>query len=245
MTQNAFAHHPELLDLITDPHTSRFRDFSLENLQKMMDEHGLKGGWWFSDEVREAAREAFFAGREPGDMWVFAYGSLMTDPGVHFTEVRRATLPGHTRRFILRDENGARGTPEAPGLMAALDTAPQGEACDGLAFRISADLVEPESKLLWAREMIAPGYHAVMVPAQVGEATVPILAFTADHEAEVIDGTLSHAEQVRLIAKGTGIFGSSLEYLEKIDRQFAALGITDDAITRLLTDVRALNAPAL
>ena len=73
-----------------------------------------------SAEAREASRRVTLASHT-GDLWVFAYGSLMWDPAMDFTEVRRAWLPGHARRFILCDIYGARGTPEAPGLMAALD----------------------------------------------------------------------------------------------------------------------------
>lgn len=57
---------------------------------------------------------------------MFAHGSLMWDPAIDFAEVRRAWLPGHARRFILCDIHGARGTRDAPGLMAALD---RGDGC--------------------------------------------------------------------------------------------------------------------
>ncbi|SMY06189.1 gamma-glutamylcyclotransferase [Flavimaricola marinus] len=243
-TADPFAHHPELRDLIKDPLTSRFRELSLDHVRMLMDEHGLQGGWWYSNEEREALRAAFMPELTGGDLWVFGYGSLMTDPGLLFAEVRRATLPRHARKFILRDENGARGRPEAPGLMAALDTAGDEDVCEGLAFRIRAELVEQETEILWRREMIAPGYHATIVPARIGGLDVPVLAFLADHDADVIVTDISRAEQIQMIATGKGFFGSSQEYLENIDRQFAALGIVDPEVADLLRDVRTHAAPS-
>src|SRR3546814_13308328 len=39
---------------------------------------------------------------EPGDVWFFAYGSLMWDPGFVPREVRPALLRGWHRRFCVR-----------------------------------------------------------------------------------------------------------------------------------------------
>jgi hypothetical protein len=83
--------------------------------------------------ARSAPRAAL-EGHE-GDLWVFGYGSLIWDPALEFAEVRRAFAPNHRRRFILEDIYGGRGTPNGPGLMAALD---DGDGCNGLCFRIAA-----------------------------------------------------------------------------------------------------------
>lgn len=184
---------------------------------------------------REASRRATLAGHA-GGLWVFAYGSMMWDPAIDFVEVRRAWLPGHVRRFILCDVHGARGTPEAPGLMAALD---QGEGCHGLAFRIPTERVEDETRNLWAREMSLPSYVPQTLPTDLDGESVLALAFLADHGADMIRGDLTREEQVRYLATGTGFLGTSREYLETIARQFAALGIDDPEVTALLADVRA------
>lgn len=237
MQTDAFSHHPELRDLIIDPARSRFRQFSIEHIEKLMIDHGLEGGWWYSDETREAMRAQFLSNLPSGDLWVFAYGSLMSDPGIKFTDVRRAVLPGHARRFILIDTKGGRGTPEAPGLMAALDV-DDGGHCDGLAFRIAEKDIAAETKILWQREMVTSGYHAVLAPMQIGGESVTALTFVADHSAEMIQAEITRAEQVQLLATGSGFFGSSLDYLENIERQFSALGIADPEISSLLSVVR-------
>ena len=237
MTQNAFADHPELRDLIIDPEVSDFRQLSSDSVRAQLIEVGLDTGWLYSDEVREAMRREFMAGLS-GDLWVFAYGSLMWNPALRFSSVLRAHLPGHVRRFILRDTQGARGTPDAPGLMAALDTGPQG--CDGLAFLIPQDRVEAETRILWQREMIGPGYIPVIVPAISALGQIDCLTFLADHDAPLIAGDLTRAEQVRFVATGQGFLGTSIDYLRNIARHFEALGIIDDEVTSLLADAEAL-----
>ena len=134
-----FHHHPGLRGKIIDPAESFFRNFRVESVLEEHPELAWVAEHMHSDAEREALRHAFLADREIEDLWVFAYGSLMWDPAIEFSEVRRAYVPNYARRFILKDMLGGRGNPEAPGLMAALD---KGDGCEGLIFRIDADKVE-------------------------------------------------------------------------------------------------------
>ena len=52
---------------------------------------------------------------EPGDVWFFAYGSLMWNPEFEPRETREACLEGWHRRFCVSSVI-YRGTPEQPGL---------------------------------------------------------------------------------------------------------------------------------
>ncbi len=229
-----FFHHPELRDQVADPLNSFFRTFTVEALAAKSKELGLKTQWWHSNEEREAMRARALAEREDDDLWVFAYGSLMWDPAFRFAEVRRARVPDHARRFILKDIFGGRGTTRAPGLMAALD---KGAGCDGLAFRIQREIVEEETEVLWRREQIGPAYTAAFVRADITDGEVEALTFVADHDAKLIDANLSRAEQIHFLATGTGFMGSSLDYLRNIANKFEALGIRDDEVDSLLRDV--------
>lgn len=235
MTHDPFFHHPELADLITKPEDSFFRDFSITKLADILTDRGLPTGWWHTDEHRNAMRKEVLSEHRSGDLWVFAYGSLMWDPAIRFTEVRRARVQGYQRRFILKDIHGARGTREAPGLMAALD---QGGECEGLLFRIDKDAIEMETDILWRREFIGPAYFPVFVPAHMGEAKVNALTFVADYDAELIEPELSRAEQLEYLANGSGFLGHSADYLRNIARQFKRLGIQDDEVEGL---VKAMN----
>ena len=155
----------------------------------------------------------------------------MWDPALQFEEVRRAHVPGYARHFILKDIYGGRGTVDKPGLMAALD---EGPGCDGLAFRISRENIEEETKILWQRERIGPAYTPVFVDAVSADDRITALTFVADHEADLIVANLTRAQQIEYCATGTGFMGSSLDYLRNISSQFAALGIQDAEVSDLL-----------
>jgi cation transport protein ChaC len=234
-----FSHHPELRDRISDPMTSFFRSFTTQDLAVRLRERGFPVDWWYSDGEREASRAAALAGRWDGDLWVFAYGSLMWDPALRFEEVRRAHVPDCARRFILKDVYGGRGTSDAPGLMAALD---RGPGCDGLVFRISRKNIDEETKVLWRRERIGPAYIPTFVEAIASERRITALAFMADHDAPLIDASLTRTEQIEFLATGTGFLGSSLEYLRNIASHFTALGIEDEEVVSLLREAEAYIA---
>ncbi len=231
-----FCHHPELRERIVDPLQSQFRTFRIEDRLAQMRAQGVPTGWWYSDQEREAMRARALEDRRDNDLWVFGYGSLMWDPGILFEEVRRSRVPDYARRFILKTSHGGRGSPQAPGLMAALD---KGDGCEGLVFRIARHNIEAETEILWRRERIGPAYIPAFIDAVVAGSPLTVLAFVADHEAASIDATLTRAEQIHLLATGSGFLGTSLEYLTKIARQFAALGIDDEDVTALLVEIEA------
>lgn len=234
-----FAHHPELRDKIVDASEAEFyRNFSVETMFGDRPELKWVADLMYPDAVREAKRGRALAGHE-GDLWVFAYGSLMWNPALYFAEVHRAHVPGYARQFTLMDIYGARGTREVPGLQAALDT---GDGCDGLAFRIEAGRVEDETEVLFRREMIGPGYLAVFVGALIEGQEVRALTFVADHATDIIDADLGFDDQVRMIATGEGFLGTSHEYLANVVRNLRALGIRDPACEALLSAVEAARA---
>jgi cation transport protein ChaC len=240
MTQpDPYIHHPALRGKITDPLTSFFRNFKPSDLDARMKALGRPDNWRHSDEELEAARMAFLEGRLDQDLWVFAYGSLMWDPAFHFAEVRRGRVSGYARRFILKDTFGARGSPETPGLMAALD---EGPGCEGLVFCISGDAAKHESGMFWRRELIAYSYKPVFAAVETEFGQVEALMVIADRTSENIRPDLTREEQIRYIATGKGFLGTSLEYIENIAAHFAALGIEDAEVTELLSAARVLAA---
>lgn len=232
-------HHPVLRDKIRDPFQSFFRNFTPADFDAKMKELGAPSDWRFEDAQIEASRRATLQSRAGCDLWVFAYGSLMWDPAIRFAEVRRARIHGYSRSFCLKDTLGGRGTARAPGLMAALD---EGGQCDGLVFRIAAGDVEEESGILWRRELIGPAYLPLFRPVETAHGPVEALIFAADHSAPLICPDICREDQIRYIATGAGFLGTSLQYLENIVAQFAALGIEDRAVTQLLEDVIAYRA---
>jgi glutathione-specific gamma-glutamylcyclotransferase len=237
MTADAFVHHPELRGLIADPDGSAMRGFDPQALSDARPDLGLTA-FLTPPELREASRREVLAEVE-GDLWVFAYGSLMWDPAFRFADVRRARVASHARRFILRDSFGGRGTAACPGLLAALD---MGLGCDGLVFRIRAEDVMAETEILWRREMAGPAYVPTFVAAQTGLGQVSALAFVADPGSPAIVRDIPRDLQVRYIATGAGFFGTSLAYLTNIAAHFAAMGIRDDEVEGLVRETAAFVA---
>jgi cation transport protein ChaC len=235
-TLDAFHYHPELRDNITDPQNSFFRTFRAESILEKHPELEWAAEFLNSDYDREKNRQEALKDHPDEDLWVFAYGSLMWDPALVFSEVRRAKVLDYERRFILKEIYGGRGNREAPGLMAALD---HGGGCEGLIFRIAKENIEVETEILWRRELIFAGYTPTIVAAIAGEQQLKVLAFVADHDALQICGDISRDEQIEYLVNGRGIFGTSLEYLENVVAQFDVLGVKDAECSALLTQTQA------
>ncbi|MCR9135158.1 MAG: gamma-glutamylcyclotransferase [Alphaproteobacteria bacterium] len=189
----------------------------------------------YTKAQRDESRQQALSAKTGGDLWIFAYGSLMWDPAMHFQEVRRAHALDFERRFILKDVYGGRGTREAPGLMAALD---HGTGCHGLAFRVAEADLETETEILWRREMAGDAYIPTFITTIIDGKPVDALTFVANRASDSICREITHQDQISFISTGSGFLGTSLEYLENIVRQFHALGIFDEECSALLAEVR-------
>lgn len=234
-----FRHHPNLRGKVKPYDESYFRTFTTEAVKARLAEADIPTVFPFhSDAEREALRAEALAGHA-GDLLIFAYGSLIWDPALDFTEVRRAHAPRHARRFILVDTYGGRGSAEAPGLMAALD---EGAGCDGLVFRVEAAKVDTETEILFRREMIAPGYHARMIPVVIDGQAGRALSFVADHDDPLMQADIPRAAQIRYAATGQGFLGTSLDYLQSTVAHLAEVGIDDPDASALLAEVLAYRA---
>jgi len=230
----AFMHVPALAGNIVEPEKSFYRlsRDRLSELDRIARDNGYPENWRLTDDEREATRAAVLA-RRGGDLWVFAYGSLMWDPGIHIVEIRTATLNGFHRSFCLKSRIG-RGSAERPALMAALD---RGGTCNGLALRIPAAHVDRETEILWMREMVAGSYVPTMVTLETPQGCIEAVTFEINRQSDRYVH-LDLDETARLIATGRGVRGTSLEYLENVAARLELLGLSDPAIDDLLLRVR-------
>lgn len=179
----------------------------------------------------------------PGDdLWLFAYGSLMWDPGFPYRAAEPALTHGHHRRFCVYS-HGYRGTPERPGLVLGLD---RGGACKGIAYRIPAVDVPRALAYLWRREMQSRVYRlkALRVRLESGR-TVMAFAFVVDRAHPSYAGVLSLDETARLIRQGVGHRGTARHYLESAVGELARLGVIDGPLHRLQRHVAADDAPSV
>lgn len=239
LPDSAFRWVPMLKGKVQDPAGSKFRD--MEARIRDLDADAVAAGrpdWRLSDEEREASRFEVLKGREGKDLWVFAYGSLIWDPGVWFAEARRASASGFRRRFCMHLDGG-RGSAERPGLMCSLDRA-EGETCEGIALRIAAPLVEEETRLMWMREMLAGSYIADFIPLETPQGPVEALAFLVrrDHDRYI---DLPDGEAAKRIAFAEGVLGTNFEYLASLIAHLETLGVHDPQMAALHEACRALR----
>lgn len=167
--------------------------------------------------------------------WVFAYGSLIWDPGFAFEERAPARLAGYHRAMCIYSHVW-RGTPGCPGLVLGLD---RGGSCRGLAYRIDSARAAEVTAYLEARERVTAVYIGRTVPITLegdGEAPrrrVAALTYVADRAHHQYAGTLPGTEAARLIRWGRGRGGHNADYLENCVRHLEELGMADAPLARL------------
>lgn len=233
MKAEAFVHLPALRERIVPPEQSALR--VTPAVMAMWDERarlmGRPADWRLSDAEVEASRQATLGTRDPAqDLWIYAYGSLMWDPALRFDEVRRASLPGHQRRFSFRTHIG-RGSPARPGLMLSIE--PRPGCCEGLAFRIAAACVDAESAILWRREMLRGAYTPRLLPMDTPQGGISALVFLSNPAHPDHVDELPLAETARFIAHAEGVMGRNRDYVGQLAAQLACLGIQDAYIDAL------------
>jgi cation transport protein ChaC len=172
------------------------------------------------------------------DLWVFAYGSLIWDPGFDFAEARPALLRGYHRAFCLYSKR-YRGTPEQPGLVLGLD---RGGACRGLAYRVAAQLVPATWAYLWEREMSNRSYECRVLPLDTAAGRIAARGFVVDRRHPNYAGKLDPARVAATICEAAGQRGPCVAYLENTVRHLDELGIPDRRLHELLRLVRARRA---
>lgn len=184
-----------------------------------------------SDEQRRTSLDTFMKSRPAGDLWIFAYGSLIWNPALRISERRVAEIHGWHRSFCLSMSVG-RGTPGQPGLVLGLD---RGGACKGVAYRIDERDVSSELPILWSREMLVGGYNPIWTDliGDGGEKFGAAIIFTIDQGHDNYAGGISLQEKVRRLAIAEGSWGSSADYLFRTIGGLREHGIHDVEIEHL------------
>ena len=189
-----------------------------------------------SAEALERSLDEALAGRGPGEpLWVFAYGSLMWNPGLAFVAKRVGTVYGYHRSFRQWSRIN-RGTPERPGLVLTLE---RGGSCRGLAFRLTGSTSRAELRTLWRREMSLDSYLPRWLDCHAGGERIPVLAFIVNRSCSGYAGSLPLEPMVHSIATARGTYGSSAEYLFQTQAALESHGILDARVKRLADRVRA------
>jgi len=188
-----------------------------------------------SDEALDRSLDEALAGRDARPFWVFAYGSLMWNPGLAFVAKRVGTVYGFHRSFRQWSRIN-RGTPERPGLVLTLE---RGGSCRGLAFRLTGSTSREELRKLWRREMSLGSYCPRWLEFHAGADRFPVLAFIVNRACSGYAGRLPLEAMVQSIATARGKYGSSAEYLFQTQAALESHGILDSHVKRLAERVRA------
>jgi cation transport protein ChaC len=173
-------------------------------------------------------------------MWVFGYGSLLWNPGFASEERALAILNGYHRSFCMRSIHH-RGTPEAPGLVLALDERP-GSACNGLALLVPTATRQQTLSYLRERELVSSAYVEKTLSITLADGRiVPALTYVVDPEHVQYCGSLTREEQAEIISRAVGGRGDNSEYLHNTARHLGEMGISDPNLSWLSARVRALT----
>ncbi|MDH3230908.1 MAG: gamma-glutamylcyclotransferase [Alphaproteobacteria bacterium] len=163
------------------------------------------------------------------DIRVFAYGSLMWNPGFEHAGSQTALLHGWHRSFCVYSHR-YRGTPDRPGLVLGLD---RGGSCRGIVYRVARARARDTLAYLWDREMVLGVYRPRLVYPRFEGERIACHAFTVDRRHRQYAGGLAMDEMVRLIRQGVGKGGHNRDYLAHTVSHLDFLGITDGPLHRL------------
>ena len=198
-------------------------------LRQGLENSALRDALLTDEQLDRSLEVALAAAPAHGDVWLFAYGSLVWNPIVHFAERRVVTVHGFHRRFCLWSRIN-RGTPAQPGLVLGLD---RGGCCTGVAYRLRADQAEAELRLLWRREMLLGIYRPRWLSVADSTSRLQALGFAVLHSGPSYAGRLPDEAVVECLCRTAGKLGRGIDYLRSTIDGLAQAGITDRHLLRL------------
>ncbi|WP_282643076.1 gamma-glutamylcyclotransferase [Xanthobacter autotrophicus] len=164
-----------------------------------------------------------------GDVWVFAYGSLMWNPGFAFAERCEARLTGAHRTLCVYSFHH-RGTPEQPGLVLGLDL---GGSCRGIAYRVAAADWPQTHAYLTEREQISGVYREVTRRISLLDGSgreTPAVAYLVNRAHPQYARGLTLQDQLHLVRRSHGKSGPNTDYVVATVKALEGLGIRDAAL---------------
>ncbi|UXH80322.1 gamma-glutamylcyclotransferase [Roseateles amylovorans] len=182
---------------------------------------------WY-DQIREQWD------REQGLM-LFAYGSLMWNPGFDPTQTVVAKVRGYHRALRLRSLVN-RGSAEQPGLVMTLLS---GGSCRGLLYRVSPERSEATLHRLWLREMVVGTYVPRWLSCHCEDGERRALAFTLSRRSPGWVGELSDDRLLHILRHAHGRYGTTLDYLQRAVTCLREHDIRDRALERQLALARS------
>jgi len=169
-----------------------------------------------------------------GEVWIFAYGSLMWRPGFAYVEAAPARLHGYHRSLCIYSIVH-RGTAEQPGLVLGLD---RGGSCRGWAFRVDSEEEAEILAYLDSRELVTDVYRRKRLPVTLAGRRVPAWSYVVRREHPQYAGPLAPDRLLDLVRRGAGRSGECRDYLLSTVGHLEAMGIVDGPLHALAKALR-------
>jgi len=178
-----------------------------------------------------------------GELWVFAYGSLMWRPEFEFLERRHARLVGAHRALCVYSFVH-RGTPERPGLVLGLD---RGGNCRGIAYRVAAGRRAETIAYLRGREQVTLVYRETWRRVWLDDdpqQSVHALCYVVDRGHRQYAGRLTLERQLHFVRQGHGRSGNNRDYVLAAVKEIERQGYRDDGLELLAARLRGAHESA-
>lgn len=186
--------------------------------------------WQMLDDAALDALAVQLTEGRPRPVPVFAYGSLIWNPGFAVQDQRRARALGWHRQFSISLDH-FRGSPDEPGLMLALAS---GGSCEGIILDVAQADEGAALRALLKRELVACelSQNATWIEVETDRGREQALTFYAD-PVNVPLAALSLDQQAQRLSRAIGPAGSGAAYLLQTAVGLEGHGIHDDYIWTL------------
>jgi cation transport protein ChaC len=171
-------------------------------------------------------------------MWIFGYGSLMSDGWEKRFAARQrlwGDLPGYRRAFNKKSVKNW-GTNEAPGLTLNLEQI-AGATCRGIAIKFDDD-VNSEELLTYLKNREACDPTKVGPVLVDSGATVEALTYIYNGR-NLLARDVTLQQKAAMVLKATGKSGTSRDYVRRTFEDLQNIGVDDPAVTQLWEAVNA------
>ncbi|QXI45908.1 gamma-glutamylcyclotransferase [Pseudomonas anuradhapurensis] len=197
---------------------------------------------WSEERIQESLDATMAKRPGHGEIWLFAYGSLIWNPLLDFVRRELATLKGWHRSFCLKMVAG-RGTPDVPGRMLALEP---GGITDGVVFQLDGPELERDLQCVWRREMVFGSYTPIWAPIHLEDQTsIDALVFVADPGYALYEADSSVSTIAYQMAVARGTHGTNAEYLRLLRKALYANGLSDNYVEALHLEVERHSVASL
>lgn len=162
-----------------------------------------------------------------GEMWLFAFGSLIWNKRFTSDEERPGVVRGWHRDFCLGPDTRFRGNPGAPGYTLSLD---RGGQCKGMVYRLPRRGLAANVEGLLRKE---PPFPPRWLTVATAHGTVRAFSFTHPGKGMGYMGHLPDEAIADSLARAVGMVGSMAQYVYLTALHLEQLGLCDDRMWRM------------